>query len=262
MAYVGQVRYEDEADPGEHRAIVDREVFDRVQNLLKRHGCSKAPRIKHAALLKNLIHCGTCGCGMTHSHAKRGTKLYRYYVCQRAQKRGRGECPSPSVPATEIERFVVDQIRCLGRDPELVSQVLLQAEELRERRTAGVQDEQKALWTELRNDFASLRRATESGDASLANLQNRIGRAQARLAELDQELAGLELRLPAGREITAALADFEPIWQCLAPGDQAPVIELLVECVAYNSGHGRISVTFRPCGIQAFTRQFGRGVPA
>ena len=39
-----------------------------------------------------------------------------YYVCSQAQKRGWHTCPSKSVPAAEIENFVLDQLRQVGPD--------------------------------------------------------------------------------------------------------------------------------------------------
>ena len=35
---------------------------------------------------------------------------YRYYVCSRAQQQGRNGCPSKSIPATQIEEFVMQQV--------------------------------------------------------------------------------------------------------------------------------------------------------
>ena len=61
---------------------------------------------------------------MTHTYTKKDAKLYRYYTCLRAQKRGWDSCTTKSVPAGEIERFVVDQIRCVGQDPGLVAETL------------------------------------------------------------------------------------------------------------------------------------------
>ncbi len=51
-------------------------------------------------------------------------------------------------------------------------------------------------------------------------------------------------------EIAAALADFDTVWDCLAPREQGRVVELLVERVAYDGGTGSISITFRPAGIK------------
>jgi Recombinase zinc beta ribbon domain len=42
-----------------------------------------------------------------------GTR-YRYYVCLTAQKRGWHACPSKSVPARTIERFVLERLRGLA----------------------------------------------------------------------------------------------------------------------------------------------------
>ena len=48
----------------------------------------------------------------THSWAR--GKKYRYYVCSNKQKRGSAACPCPSLPASEIESFVLEQVRIAG----------------------------------------------------------------------------------------------------------------------------------------------------
>ncbi|WP_197532948.1 recombinase family protein [Symmachiella macrocystis] len=124
VAFIGQVRHKEAVYEGEHEAIVDQEIFRRVQELLRKNhrNGGRDVRNRFGALLKGLLHCAPCGCRMTPSHVvKNKTKRYRYYVCTNAQKRGYGECPPKSVPAGEIERFVVDQIRAIGRDPGLVA---------------------------------------------------------------------------------------------------------------------------------------------
>jgi site-specific DNA recombinase len=62
---------------------------------------------------------------LSHTYTcKKGTRRYRYYLCGTAQQRGWDQCPSPSVPAGEIERFVVDQIQQLGTDPKLIAETI------------------------------------------------------------------------------------------------------------------------------------------
>ncbi len=58
--------------------------------------------------------------------AKNKTQRYRYYVCCAAQKRGWRTCPSKSLPAVEIERFVLEQIHALGNDHNLLRKALAQ----------------------------------------------------------------------------------------------------------------------------------------
>jgi site-specific DNA recombinase len=119
VAYVGQIKYKAEVHRGEHPAIVERAMWKETQTLLQRNGKTKEPTKGNAlgALLKGLLRCVPCGCAMTPSYAaKQGAKRYRYYVCSGAQKRGWKSCPSQSLPAEQIERFVVEQIRALAQD--------------------------------------------------------------------------------------------------------------------------------------------------
>ncbi len=125
-AYPGLVRIEGEAFPAEHEAILPREVFEKAQALL-RPGRPPRERRRHSAtpsILRGLLRCQPCDAAMVPSHTRKGSRLYAYYRCQRAQEEGWSSCPSPSVPAREIERLVVDQIRVIGQDPDLQARTL------------------------------------------------------------------------------------------------------------------------------------------
>jgi site-specific DNA recombinase len=83
----------------------------------------------------------------------RGPGAYRYYISQGAMKRGRSDCPVQQVPAAEVERIVLDQIRILLQTPEVIVQTWRAARKLRQEisendvRTALMQFED--LWNEL-----------------------------------------------------------------------------------------------------------------
>ena len=47
---------------------------------------------------------------MTPAQVSRGNRRYRYYTCSGAQRKGWHTCPSKSLPATVIERYVLEQI--------------------------------------------------------------------------------------------------------------------------------------------------------
>src|SRR5262249_12284346 len=118
VTYIGKVRYKSELHDGEHAALISPDVWQRAQGLLRRNGRTGGALVRNqfGALLKGLLRCTPCGCAMTPAHTTRqGARRYRYYVCTAAQKRGWHTCPSKSIPAGEIEKFVVDRIRCIGR---------------------------------------------------------------------------------------------------------------------------------------------------
>ena len=47
---------------------------------------------------------------MVLTYTSQGPCRYRYYVCSHAQQRDRNDCPTKSIPATEIEEFVMHQV--------------------------------------------------------------------------------------------------------------------------------------------------------
>jgi site-specific DNA recombinase len=113
VLYVGKVKHKHEVYDGEHPAIVDAAVWERVQGLLQSNGpgCDLAVRGRSGALLKGLLHCVACGCSMTPAHAtKNRSKRYCYYTCSNAQRIGWHTCPFPSLPAADIERLVIAQL--------------------------------------------------------------------------------------------------------------------------------------------------------
>ncbi len=52
---------------------------------------------------------------------RQGDRLYRYYVSHTMLKHGAGSCPVARVPAGEIEAAVIDQLRAVFRQPEIVA---------------------------------------------------------------------------------------------------------------------------------------------
>ena len=198
---------------------------------------------------------------MTHTYSAKGSRQYRYYVCHRAQKQGWQVCPSPSVPAGEIERFVVDQIKCVGRDPNVIKETLTQARTQAEDQIERLNAERGGLCGRLREDHTELGQlaaTSRPGDPRLVDAHDRIRDAERRVTQIDDELATLAGDLVDEGEVAAALADFDAVWDCLAPREQSRVIELLVECVAYDGDGGNISITFRPCGIKTLASELAQ----
>ncbi len=127
-AYTGRVQFEGELIEGEHERIVSDEIFDAVQAQLKRNGRRGGPNVrnKHHALLKGIAKCATCGCGMIHSFTKKGSRVYRYYVCRDAHTRGYAQCQTRSVPAGDLEDAVISHLRACAQHPQVLSESLKQ----------------------------------------------------------------------------------------------------------------------------------------
>ena len=121
-AYIGEAVHKGQSYPGEHKAIIDRATWDKVHAILKESPRKRAARTRAEtpALLKGLLY-GPDGAAFSPSHTRKGGKLYRYYVSQSVLKHGAGSCPIGRVPAGQIEAAVIDQLRAVFRQPEIVA---------------------------------------------------------------------------------------------------------------------------------------------
>ncbi len=121
-AYIGEAVHKGLSYPGEHDAIIDRETWDRVHAILTESPRTRAAntRTETPALLKGLLY-GPDGAAFSPTHTRKGDRLYRYYVSQSVLKHGAGSCPIGRVPAGEIEAAVIDQLRAVFRQPEMVA---------------------------------------------------------------------------------------------------------------------------------------------
>ena len=111
--YAGNVRYKGTIYPGEHEAIVDPAIWERVQSLIEHYAPESGPRQKHVALLRGLLHCESCGMPMIPVHVGRHGHRYRYYVCRTRNKGTSKPCPSRSLPARDIDEAVLNQVNAM-----------------------------------------------------------------------------------------------------------------------------------------------------
>src|SRR5262249_28258500 len=74
VTYIGKIRYKNEIHHGEHSAIVDPAIWQRVQAVLQRNGRTGGAlvRNKFGALLKGILRCVPCDCAMSPTHTTKG----------------------------------------------------------------------------------------------------------------------------------------------------------------------------------------------
>jgi len=268
--YTGKMKLGGEVFPGEHDAIIPKGIFDKVQALLEGNGRdgNSGVRNRSGAILRGLLRCGACDSAMTPSYTKKDGRLYRYYTCSKAMKRGHDTCPTKSVPAAEVEQFVVDRIRAIGKDPDLchetfrqaLSQVAAQRRELKAeaRRIAG--EIGKAREEVGRLVGAVSATSTGAREALLVALE----KAQQRLTTLEnrtQEIRGQEESLKDCQvdeeEVVRTLAAFDPIWEVLHTPEKERILRLLIENVTYDGTTEELVITFQPTGIVTLATEIG-----
>ncbi len=263
-AYIGRGAHQGPVYPAEHAPILDAETFGRAGEYLaegRRDGLGRT-RNSFGYLLRGIVRCAACGSSMTPATTcKRGAD-YRYYACVKAKKSGIAACPVRSVPADELERFVVDRLKGLARDPSLITETIAKA-------TAGAREKLPALRQEERTLAVDHQRvrdearkllavlaAQEGGNGQLASehlggLDQRAAQIERRRAEICEEIAKVTRTLVDEDDARAAIGLFDPVWETLEPRERARIVQLLIERVELDGVKNEIALTFHPLGISA-----------
>ncbi|NIA07157.1 MAG: recombinase family protein [Actinobacteria bacterium] len=248
--YIGKITYKGQSYEGEHQAIVDSDLFGRTQAMFRRNrnGGGRHPRNKYGALLKGLVRCKHCGCGMSHHYSARGQRRYRYYVCYIAQKKGWSACPYPSLPAGELERFVVEQIRELTQEPQLLADVVRRAQGQLTRQIEELKQQRRLRENRARRINENLAELAKMPNASgvadeLAELQTDSVKIERVIGEINQQIVELQERMVGEDELSGSLEAFEPIWDSLRAAEKARLIHLLVQCIEYDGENDQIAIT-------------------
>ncbi len=266
--YIGKMKLGGEVFPGEHEGIVPKSAFEKVQAALEANGRdgNSGVRNRSGAILRGLLRCGACDSAMTPAWTRKKGRLYRYYTCLTAMKRGHDTCPTKSVPAAEVEAFVMDRIRAIGKDPVLCRETFRQA-------LAQVGAQRRGLKADAKRVAGEIGRAREEVDrlvgavSEAANgareaLLAALEKAQQRLTTLEnraEEIRGQEETLKACQvdevEVARTLAAFDPIWDVLHAPEKERVLRLMIEKVVYDGRTQEMVITFSPTGIASLSTE-------
>ncbi|MBF0311711.1 MAG: recombinase family protein [Magnetococcales bacterium] len=196
--YIGEVVYREVSYPGKHQPIVPRDLWDRVHGLIQENNRPKSslPRGQTPFPLKSLVRCGHCNMTMKPTHSRKsGQVQYRYYICLNAARTSHDQCLLPSVPAAELERLVLNQVRSLLKSPQVVARAIRQVRKadpaMGEREIIELLTSLDPVWEELfpleQNRLLHLLVNKVVVSASGIDLQLRVAGLGALVGELTQK---------------------------------------------------------------------------
>lgn len=99
--YTGVVTYKGIEYPGQHEPLVTRELFQKVQDMIKVRDIAGERKRKHPHYLKGTLFCAECGSRLSVDKAK---GKYTYFYCLGQKKRK--TCSQPYVEAEILEKAV------------------------------------------------------------------------------------------------------------------------------------------------------------
>lgn len=256
--YLGKIDFEKQIYKGEHDAIVEAEIWEHVQQILRRNGRDGGAEVRDSfgTVLRRLLRCASCDAGMARIYTTDESCRHRSYVCEHPQQEGHAKRVSESA----IKAAMTNQIRRIGCDMRIVAHTFAKAEEQRRISVATLTLEravaQRALAstrTELRKLLVVDCRDQPTTDR-LAELQERIGQTECRLTEIVLELEYLESQVVDEGDLRTTLARFNPVWEALNSWERVRIIRSLIERVTYNGKSNKLTARFISAGIREMCR--------
>lgn len=116
--------------PGIHEAIISKEMFERVQELIKSKSGKPNKTFTGAYPLTGILRCPVCNAGMVAGRVvlkrKDGTKnVMRYYYCGAWRNKGTAVCRSNGVRADDVEMYVFQKLKRLVTSDAFLKATLL-----------------------------------------------------------------------------------------------------------------------------------------
>ncbi len=204
--YIGYVTYKGEVYQGRHEAIVEPELFYRVQGVINvRSANGQRDRVLQN-YLKGILFCDRCERNertsrLIYIEAKGRGGVYNYFLCRGRQD---GVCDLPYLPAEEVEAAIVNHYKTLALPQELIADVTRMLDEAVADRQGSVRAMNARLNKRLKDlDVKEERLLDLAADGELPQ-----GKIKARLRKIEMErhsvqsgLLGTTAELATGVEI-------------------------------------------------------------
>jgi site-specific DNA recombinase len=238
--YIGKVPHHQHVYNGEHDAVVDADTFAAVQQQLKvASQAGGSGQVTSVNPLRGLVRCKACSCSMNLSTVTRKgnkkTSVHRYYVCSNASKRGRAACPCPSLPAKDLENFVLDQLKPLLTEDATLAAVVEEARQQLADAAHRRVDELAALREQLAGKTGCVGK-------DVAKERERLKR---QVKALEARIAADEARQIDEDEIAGAVEGFDVLWTAMLPGEREQLMKAMVELVEYDAATEAVTLVCR-----------------
>ena len=141
--YMGIMKWNGEVYEGNYKPIVSRELFEKVQCVLKDRGRPRHIRVKHKFPFCGVFKCG-CGGAITAQWTK---KIYRYYRCTKKF----GPCNQPYVQETELLKNITEKLQNIALPDTWATEMLTYLSQEEQKQTQSIKKFQKQLSEQIQN---------------------------------------------------------------------------------------------------------------
>jgi site-specific DNA recombinase len=246
--YCGFVRFNEERFKGEHEALIEESLFNKVQSVRRdrSHGATKLSRV---FLLKGLVRCSECGSWMTPHYTQKRHKdgsVYRipYYRCTKTMHFDNSVCSVKHVNADHVESLVVQKLAELSQNEAYLRMTVEELNGDLKRKVEPLEKEAGRIskrLEEIEREIGRYVKALGQGKISIGRLETEISGLEVNKQVLQRERDELERRIneSASRDFNAellhrALRDFQATFTALTPREQSEALQCVLKQVVVH----------------------------
>lgn len=232
--------------------IVEKEQFDRVQEILRGNGGSHAWKEKSTYLLTGMVRCGICGARLSGMRSnKPNRKEHRYYRCTSRLQKGPKACSGLTCRADEIERAIVGRI--VGFDADALRRELQRHREDLAREAIPSKrrrEELQARFEEYRGRGRRLLELYEESYIDMETFRDRRRHLDEERLAIAKELAELDMRSPDDGlvdldidEVVTQFSRLRETFPHLAVVEQRQMLQSMIREITLRAD-GKVEVDF------------------
>jgi site-specific DNA recombinase len=251
--YAGYLPHKGNLYDGQHTAIITKEKWNEVQNLLSNR--SNAFSKPGDYLLSGNIYCGECGARMrsktTQQQYPKGSPPTRYYVCYSQDGSAKHMIKDPACRcgykrAIEIENLVVNDLKSISKDKSLINEIYKEMIDIVDTKfiEKKITQYEKEI-TQLTKRIDKWYDAYERDAISATDMAERVKGLREKRELLEHQILDLQLefasqsdRVISANEFMETLNNFEDVWEECTIEEQKVIINALIKAVkVYEDNH-------------------------
>lgn len=242
--YIGLIKHKENTYQGHHQPIIEKEVFDKVQEILGKNKktFTSPSQNKYNLLLQGLVRCGECGSLMSSHYSVKNGQKYFYYKCTRVMHRDKKACPSKPLGSREFENAVIEKVKELSQDRSQLEETLQNANLVAQEELKPLR-ERKAILEKARKEkeeeITRLIKAIKTGNLEIESIERELKQLEKEKKNLEAQIEELNIyiRREEGKLIDIDIVQrtyqgFNQIFPSLQPKEKHQFLQLLIKEMA------------------------------
>ncbi len=233
--FTGKVIHKQKLMPGIHDPLVSEELFEVVQNTLKKNsGRSKTlqPHPERFYLLKGIVRCAYCGMPMWAQTYKNGQRYYREHI----KSRSIADCPAGggSIPCHVIDEQVKKLVSAIELGPRWLEEVLA---------LVNLKDDVDRIKRERKQLQEKLRRLGQT------YIDNLIDQDEYNRRKQQYQLQMESLVIPeasAAEEAGKLIKDLPRLWNEANPEEQRKLLLTMLDAIYIDTKQTKSVIAVKP----------------